>query len=226
MSRDILENYERRTIRPPAERLLMLLKTRGPQTALSLGNALKISSEAARQQLVQLAAEGLTDSHFVSRGVGRPSQFWQLTSKANSRFPDTHAELTVKLLQVIRTQLGEKALDALITTRENETLKTYGDAMREIPELAGRVAILAQLRTEEGYMAEVHEEEDGQLMLVENHCPICAAATECQGFCRAELQIFRSLLGPDASVERTDHIVQGSRRCAYRITKIASEATD
>ncbi|MDB5525371.1 MAG: MarR family transcriptional regulator [Rhizobium sp.] len=219
MSRNILEKYERRTIRAPAERLLLLLKTRGPQTASSLGSALKISSEAARQQLVQLAAEGLTDSYFVSRGVGRPSQFWQLTPKASSQFPDTHAELTVKLLQAIRTQLGQEALDALITTRENETMETYGNAMRQIPELADRVAILAELRTEEGYMAEVQEGENGDLMLVENHCPICAAATECQGFCRAELQIFRSLLGPQATVERTDHIVQGSRRCAYRITK-------
>ena len=65
-------------------------------------------------------------------------------------------------------------------------------------------------------MAESRPEGEGYL-LVENHCPICVAATACQGFCRAELGTFRQVLGPDASVERTEHIVNGDRRCAYRI---------
>jgi predicted ArsR family transcriptional regulator len=55
-------------------------------------------------------------------------------------------------------------------------------------------------------------------VLVENHCPICVAAKTCQGYCRAELDTFRAVLGPDAKVERTEHIVQGDRRCAYRVS--------
>jgi len=54
-------------------------------------------------------------------------------------------------------------------------------------------------------------------LLIENHCPICAAAAACQGFCRAELEVFRDTLGADVIVERTDHILAGARRCAYRI---------
>jgi predicted ArsR family transcriptional regulator len=65
-------------------------------------------------------------------------------------------------------------------------------------------------------MAEAHKEGAGYL-LVENHCPICVAATACQGFCQTELETFRQVLGPDVSIERTEHIVQGDRRCAYRI---------
>jgi predicted ArsR family transcriptional regulator len=79
------------------------------------------------------------------------------------------------------------------------------------------VARLAEARTREGYMAEARAEGEGYV-LVENHCPICVPATECQGFCRAELDTFREVLGPGASVERTEHIVQGDRRCAYRVT--------
>jgi predicted ArsR family transcriptional regulator len=60
--------------------------------------------------------------------------------------------------------------------------------------------------------------EGGGYVLVENHCPICVAARACQGFCRTELDTFRAVLGPDASVERTEHIVQGDRRCAYRVS--------
>jgi predicted ArsR family transcriptional regulator len=37
------------------------------------------------------------------------------------------------------------------------------------------------------------------------------------GLCRSELAIFRAVLGADVTVERTDHILAGARRCAYRI---------
>jgi predicted ArsR family transcriptional regulator len=66
-------------------------------------------------------------------------------------------------------------------------------------------------------MAEWTPTGDGAYLLIENHCPICAAASACQGFCRSELSIFRDLLAP-AKVERIDHILQGARRCAYLVT--------
>ena len=53
---------------------------------------------------------------------------------------------------------------------------------------------------------------------VENHCPICAAATACQGFCATEIELFQAALGPGVDVSRTEHIINGERRCAYRIT--------
>jgi hypothetical protein len=61
------------------------------------------------------------------------------------------------------------------------------------------------------------QDADGSYLLVENHCPICAAATACQGFCRSELQIFQEVLGDDVQVARTEHVLSGARRCAYRI---------
>ena len=66
-------------------------------------------------------------------------------------------------------------------------------------------------------MAESRAEGDGYV-LIENHCPICVAATACQGFCRSELDTFREVLGPDVSVDRVEHIVNGDRRCVYRIS--------
>lgn len=70
-------------------------------------------------------------------------------------------------------------------------------------------------------MSEWSRQDDGSWLLVENHCPICAAATVCQGFCRDELSLFRDLLGDRVSVNRGDHILAGARRCAYRIEAAA-----
>ena len=53
-------------------------------------------------------------------------------------------------------------------------------------------------------------------------CPEGMAAQACQGFCRAELDLFREVLGPELEVTRTDHIAARARRCAYRITPSAA----
>jgi predicted ArsR family transcriptional regulator len=213
MSSDHLENIPR----PAADRLLVLLKTRGPQTAADLGRVTGVTGEAARQQLVRLAADGLVVATTEPRGVGRPAQVWGLTEAGNARFPDAHAELTAQLIRSIRTQLGEAVLDRLIAARAVESTASYAAALEGATNLGERVARLAEARTREGYMAESRAEGEGYL-LIENHCPICVAATACQGFCRAELDTFRDVLGPDASVERAEHIVAGDRRCVYRIS--------
>jgi predicted ArsR family transcriptional regulator len=198
--------------------LLVLLKTRGPQTAGDLGAALGITGEAARQQLVKLAGDGLVSSSAENRGVGRPAQVWALTDKGHARFPDAHAELTAQLLRAVRVELGEEALDRLIAARTAQTRGGYLAALEGVEGLRERVARLAELRTREGYMAEWRAEGDGYL-LIENHCPICVAATACQGFCRAEREVFQAALGEGVSVERTEHIVGGDRRCVYHITQ-------
>ncbi|ACE90209.1 transcriptional regulator protein [Rhizobium phaseoli] len=201
----------------PAVRILILIKTEGPQLAAAIGDALGISGEAARQQLAKMAEEGLVEPVTVAAGGrGRPRQLWHLTAAGNRRFPDGHAELTANLLATLTEQLGAAALDTVISARETETLKRYRRELETAGDLAARVEGLAAIRTREGYMADSWREADGSFMLVENHCPICAAASACAGFCRSELETFRAVLG--AEVERSEHILAGARRCAYRIT--------
>ncbi|MBY5672007.1 transcriptional regulator [Rhizobium leguminosarum] len=201
----------------PANRILILIKTDGPQLAAAIGDALGISGEAARQQLSKMAEEGLVEPVTVAgAGRGRPRQLWHLTVSGNRRFPDGHAELTANLLGTLVEQLGPAALDTVISAREAETLKRYRQELSPAHDLAARVEALAGIRTREDYMADCWRQADGSFMLVENHCPICAAATACAGFCRSELETFRAVL--DAEVERSEHVLAGARRCAYRIT--------
>lgn len=205
-------------MRTPADRILFQLKTRGPAETQALAQALSISRQAMRQHLERLAAEGLVASAEARRGVGRPRRVWSLTETAHARFPDTHAQLTLELLDAVRGEFGEAGVERLIGRREDATAKAYETALAGAAGLEARVARLAELRTAEGYMASWSPDPGGGFRLVENHCPICAAAAACQGFCRAELDVFRRVLGPDVEIEREDHILAGARRCAYRIT--------
>lgn len=201
----------------PADRILLNLKTRGPAETLAIAGALKISRQAALQHLERLVAQGLVTHALERRGVGRPRRVWTLTQTAHARFPDTHAQLTLDMLDALRAEFGDEGLERLIVRREQATGHAYAAAMADVETLEARVARLAEIRTAEGYMADWSPDPGGGFLLVENHCPICAAAAACQGFCRAELMVFRAVLGPEAQVERTDHILAGARRCAYRI---------
>ena len=203
--------------RSTAERLLTILKMHGPQSAIALGEALDITDEAARQQLLKLRDEGLVEAFSEIRGLGRPKQIWKLTAAASSeKFPDAHAQMTVQLISTIRSVLGEEALEKLIATRESETRASYEIEMKGADSLHERLTRLAAIRDREGYMCELKKDSKGYL-LVENHCPICAAATECQGFCRAEMKTFQKVIGSNTTITREEHIVSGARRCAYRI---------
>lgn len=217
MSTKSLENSPVREERA-SQRLLTLLKTRGPQTAVALGETLGSSDEAARQHLVKLAAAGLVENYSQVRGVGRPAQFWRLTPAGHARFPDAHAALAAQLLNNITGVLGSDAMEKLLEARQRQTVAEYSDQFRELDasSLETRVALLADIRGREGYMAEYFPHEDG-FLLVENHCPIACAAGVCSGFCSVELGIFRQVLGRGVSVERVEHILTGARRCAYLI---------
>jgi len=197
------------------ERILYLLKTRGDLTATILGEQLGVTMMGARQLLQELESKGLVSSEKRVQGRGRPKLFWSLTDKGHSRFPDRHSDLTLSLISGVSQALGAEAMEKLIELREEQSLEQYLQRLESHSSLRAKVHELAAIRTEEGYMAEVERVEGGYL-LIENHCPICAAAQACQGFCRSELNIFKKCLGTD--VKRVDYLLEGARRCAYEVS--------
>jgi predicted ArsR family transcriptional regulator len=202
-----------------ADRILLQLKSKGPQQAAHIARRLGVTAMAVRQHLYTLRDGGLVTYDDERRKVGRPARMWRLTEKAQTRFPDSHAELTVEMLAIIRATFGERGIDRLLTERTRIQTKAYGERLRAAGKsLEARVGALAKIRAEQGYMAEFAHQRDGSFLLIENHCPICAAATACQGLCREELNLFATVLGEGVDVARTDHILAGARRCAYRIT--------
>ena len=197
-------------------RILHLLKTKGPRSAATLAKRLKITAMAVRQHLATLEEEGMVGFDEERRGVGRPRRIWRLTAAAQARFPDSHGELTVGMLEAIRSTFGEEGIERLIAERTRAQARAYRARIPKGP-LDKRVAALAAIRNEEGYMAEWSRSRDGTLTLVENHCPICAAAEACQGLCAGEIALFSAVLGRGVAIERVEHILSGARRCVYRI---------
>ena len=202
------------------DQILFLLKTRGPSTAQQLATLLEISSMGVRRHLDAWLEKGLLLTEDLADKVGRPARYWLLSEAGHARFPDRHSELTVQLIAQVRTLFGQAGLDKLIAAREQSSETSYLERMAGAKTLSRRLAKLVEARDAEGYMAQLEKQPDGSFLLIENHCPICAAATACQGFCRSELDVFRRTLGPASTVERVEHLLAGGRRCVYRITPV------
>ncbi|MCL1145058.1 HTH domain-containing protein [Shewanella marinintestina] len=202
-----------------SDKILQMLKTQGELTAKVIASELGLTTMGVRQHLQSL--EESRDVVFEDRKAtrGRPTRYWALTPESNSHFSDRHEELTVQLIDSVKTVFGDGGLEQLIAHREQASLVLYREALKDADTLSAKLQILAQLRIEEGYMASVEQQGD-VYWLLENHCPICAAASKCLNFCRSELQLFQSLLAEHAVISREEHIIEGARRCAYKVAPV------
>lgn len=196
--------------------ILDRLKRGGEMSAAGLGEALGLTPMAIRLQLYELEAEGLVAARDHVSGRGRPTKLWALTDEAAKIFPDAHQGLAVEMIRSVEALFGADGLKKLIDRHGAAQRKAYGARLARAKTLGEKVKRLAAARAEEGYMAEAMR--DGRdWILVENHCPICSAAKACTRLCANELAVFSDVLGEDVTVAREEHILQGARRCAYRI---------
>jgi predicted ArsR family transcriptional regulator len=196
--------------------IVKLLKSEGALDSARLAKRLRVTPMAVRQHLYALQREKLVTADERPVPLGRPAKYWRLTPEADRLFPDAYAELSVALIDAVGDAFGAPGIARILESRCRKQRADYRARMSPSASLGSKLRELAKIRTEEGYMAEVVPDADG-FLFIENHCPICAAATACQGFCATELDLFRSVLGPAVSVDRAEHIVAGDRRCVYRV---------
>ncbi len=190
------------------------LRRRGDATVDDIASALNITVAGARQHLTALADQGLVATYEEApAGRGRPRLRYRLTTAADGLFPKAYGELTNELLGY----LEDDDLEALLfTRRRDERIARAENRLGKKP-LAERVVELAKILDEDGYMAASEALPDGSFVIAEQNCAIAIVASQHPGACRSEIEFIQAVL-PDATVERTSHIVAGDIRCAYRIT--------
>ncbi|KGK10194.1 transcriptional regulator [Vibrio navarrensis] len=198
------------------DRILQSIKRDGSVTAKQLAEEFGMTTMGARQHLQGLEEAGIVSFHDVKVKVGRPTRHWSLTLKGHEQFADRHSELTIQMIDVVESLFGSDGLAKVAAEREHRTFIQYQKALAACGDLHSKLQKLTEIREEEGYMAELEQTDEG-FLLSENHCPICRAATRCPALCQSELNVFQKLLGEHCHIERTEHIIEGQRRCAYRI---------
>src|SRR5438270_57197 len=172
-----METMEATVDRLPAKRreLLLLLKKRGEAGADELADQFGVTASAIRQQLDLLAEEGLV-AHREDRGSrGRPRHRYHLTPEAEVLFPKTYSELTNELLDYVRDS-DPDLVEAIFERRRQRRVEGA------VARLAGmsfpeRVAELARILDEDGYLADFEALPDGTFLVTEHNCAI--PATRC-----------------------------------------------
>ncbi len=196
-------------------RILELLKMKGPMTAHQLAGELGITSMGARGHLIALERHGWIGHETQQRGMGRPSYMYFLTDIGDELFPRTYPQLANSLLDALHSLTGEEGIEQLFAQRTERLTAQYRLRLADKP-LEERVKELAQIRTEEGYMADWERIDENTFILREHNCSICQIARRCAQACSHELELFQNVLN-DADVSREKHMLKGDRVCAYVI---------
>lgn len=196
--------------------LLNSLKKRGPLSADALAAGLDLTVSGVRQQLATLQRDGLVAHDLARVGRGRPRHVYKLTPAADALYPRAYAEITNELLAYVE-DADPELLEAVFARRkqariERARVRLEGKAWPE------RVAELARILDEDGYLADCTELGDEAWLVTEHNCAIFGVAMRYGQACSSEIDFIRAVL-PDARVERVAHMIAGQHQCSYRIEK-------
>jgi predicted ArsR family transcriptional regulator len=198
------------------ELIIQLLKTNGELSARDLTEHLGITGMAVRRHIDALERDGLIEPRTVRQPMGRPTAVYSLTAQAEHYFPKKYHAVALDLLGELASEAGEGMVERLFERRKETLFQKYANAM-ENKALSEKVAALATIQNENGYMAEWEQHSDDEYILKEHNCPISQIANKYNHACKCELGLFESLLGAD--VVRTECLAKGGKKCVYHIRK-------
>jgi predicted ArsR family transcriptional regulator len=192
--------------------ILDQIKKHGERGAEELASALELTPSAVRQQLTALQADGLVAYTGVRQGPGRPRHRYRLTPAAEGLYPRAYAEITNELLDYV----GESDPELIETVFQRRRQRRIDGARRRLEgmPLGGKVNELTRILDEDGYLAEARSQPDGSYLIVEHNCAILGVALRYGQACGTEIDFIRAVL-PEATVERTSHMVSGAHNCSY-----------
>ncbi|NEW07616.1 transcriptional regulator [Paenibacillus sp. SYP-B3998] len=196
--------------------ILSMLKTEGPLSVHEISKQLGITEMAVRRHINSLEKDALLETKLVRQAMGRPTRMYSLSPLADELFPKKYSQLTLDLLGELLEDEGLEKIDHLFERRQEKMELRYQSRMKAIS-LEERVAELARIQNENGYMVEWSQGEEGEFLLSEHNCPITQVANRFQQACKCELALFRNLL--DADVERTECLAKGGSKCVYMISQ-------
>ncbi|MFT7597318.1 MAG: DeoR family suf operon transcriptional repressor [Acidimicrobiales bacterium] len=196
-------------------RVLVALKRRGEATAEELAIALDISSSAVRQHLSSLRSAGFIVARQERGNTGRPADRYHATDLTETLFVTTDSTLSLELLEHIEEEDPE-LVTRVFERRRHRLVEDARDKLQGKP-IDERVAVLAELLDDQGYLADSDKLTDNHFRINLHSCALWAVATRFQQACTGELNFIRDLI-PDATVERVTHKTDGAHTCAYEIT--------
>jgi len=203
---------------PTREKIILLLKKRGPLAIDELSRELNITSMGIRQHILSLERRGLIEYITKRQGIGRPAFLYKLTQKAANLFPKEYDNFVIHLFRDIEKNEGRDKIEEILKWRKSRIIKEIKDALTKKESAGDRLTALKDILETNGYFAELSESNTHFTLKLFN-CPVIKLASEFQEICRNDLQILKELVGKELS--REECIIEGNPSCTYKIQKFS-----
>jgi len=197
-------------------RLLDLMKRHGEITLDDAMEAIDRARPTLRDHLDQMGRDGLVDRRTKKQGRGRPSMCYRMTPFAERLFPRREGAVFAEFLSYLQEQghddLIEAFFDSFWEARLDEVKRRLPGSLEEAA-VQQIVATLKDVLRDDGFMPDVHVEEDC-VIVEECNCPFAEIVDATDLPCASEACFYEALFG---RVERTRHIPEGDAACAYEL---------
>ena len=194
--------------------LLLLLKQQPGLSLAEIATARGVSKVAVLRHLAALEEQGLVDRSYVRTHPGRPSVHFRLSERSAGIFPQAYGQMSVYALEYIERRLGRDGVVGMLQERSH-AVADQSRARLSAPTLPDRVAELARIRSEGGYMAEFGGRKGRALEMREHNCPVLAIAGRYPEACEVERRMFEAMLR--ANVSTSHRVVAGDPVCRFLI---------
>jgi predicted ArsR family transcriptional regulator len=197
--------------------ILTTLKQRGPATIAQLADALGLTGEAVRQQLLQLQRDGWVEAR-VERSeerarTGRPATIYRLSEAGDHLFPKHYDTLTISMLDAVAEEMGNDALTRVLARLTEDRVASVGLGLRGLT-LAQKVTALKNWYLEDDPFMEI-EASGGSYRLKERNCPFLNTAMRRPMLCSVSVNALTRILG--YRVVREEKFQTGDGRCVFRV---------
>ncbi|MBX9725378.1 MAG: ArsR family transcriptional regulator [Candidatus Obscuribacterales bacterium] len=195
--------------------VLFYLKRRNEMTVADLCEALEVTSMAVRRHLSGLQKDGLVECRLVKQNRGRPSYRYRLTAKGESLFPSAINNFAFELLDAVYESKGHQGVMELLQMRDEAMLKKLLPRLERL-HLPERVKEVVKIFSENGYMTEFNQLEDGNFFIFQQHCAVHNLATQYRQICVLESKLLERLLG--VKTTRQQYMMKDDHVCGYLVS--------
>ncbi len=196
-------------------RVLRTLLLNQRRTVNELAESVGINPISVRHHVNKLEAEGYIESTEERHGIGRPHLVYSLTKKGMEQFPQRYLQLTLRLLEQLKTNLSEQSLGEIFREVAGGIASDItGSVNLKDLDLQERLDLLQQALSEEGFMVNL-EEEDGNYYIVEASCPYHHVGEDYPEICVVDMELITHFAA--TTPERVECILEGDKQCKYLI---------
>jgi len=199
---------------PAQKQVVVAVKKRGEASAEELAEALGITPSGVRQHLAALRAAGVVAARQERGRPGRPTDLYHSTDLAEAMLPTASVDLSVELLDHIEEE--DPQLVSRIFERRRDRRVAQARTQIAGKSLDDKMAFLAGMLDEEGYLADFEKLPDGVYRMTLHSCAIWAVASKYGQACTTELEFLREVL-PEVEIERIAHKAAGAYACGYEL---------